>query len=123
MFKKILITILIIIGIGFILIIYNPLKPNNLCSNLDEEACFNNEQCRGVYGPSSCNWIGHCTTDEAYKGCELLSIKNQEKVKQDKILCQNTGGKWKNTKLSQSDECDCQQYYFKENEGCVSNQK
>lgn len=132
--KKSLLTFLIV-GIGIILVGWNLVQKNNprelnpkrlrqlikndLCLDLNKEECLNNDDCRSVYGSSFCSG-GVCTTDQVFKRCEEIPANVLERAEQDKVLCQKTGGEWKSSKRTKLGGCECQQSYFRENEGCMS---
>jgi|GEM_PF-5959453 hypothetical protein len=131
MYKKLLLTLLII-GVSTILTACNITQQNNpnepgqqqpiqkdLCSDLDEEECLNIDNCQGVYGPSTCSG-NICTTDVAFKDCREIPDEVSEEAGRDKTLCQDTGGQWQTSRYNKLGRCECQESYFRANEGCMS---
>src|SRR3989344_8281096 len=56
-----------------------------ICEGLSEEDCFANDNCLGVYGPSSCSG-NVCTTDLVFKSC-IPSGLNSDEIQQIRSEC------------------------------------
>lgn len=93
-----------------------PSEPNaklTACDNLNQEECFNNEECRGIYGPSSCSG-GVCTADVAFKRCVKIPEEEIRQSKNDMALCEDTKGFWKKSPFSEPGRCQCNGKEYKE---------
>ena len=79
------------------------------CVGLSEVECFENSNCRGLYGSGSCS-DGICTTDEVFKSCSGIPEDILEDVQKNIKLCESTNGVWSIDKFNDPGICRCVQY-------------
>jgi len=104
-----------------------PIQDVTICKNLNGQKCFNNEECRGKYGPSHCS-DGICTADEVFKKCVKIPEEDIKQSKINKKLCETTIGTWKRNRFSDPGGCECREkeyketghFYFIKERGCIS---
>jgi hypothetical protein len=88
-----------------------------VCANIvDEQTCFDNDRCQGIYTPS-------CPTcAPTFTECQEVSEQAATVYAEDKILCERTGGEWQKTKLGQLCTCDMvgMVRVFDKTQGCVT---
>ena len=88
-----------------------------ICANItSEEDCYKKYFCEGIYEEtcSSCNGV-------KFKYCQKISDEVLEQIEKQKVLCENTGGRWHNSKLGSSCMCngDGKIKIFDKTKGCV----
>lgn len=88
------------------------------CSNIsDEQDCYKNASCEGIYGPS-------CPTcqDSEFKRCAKKPAQVLAAAAKEQGLCRQTGGQWYSNKLGSF--CLCQKSpagnFFDKDNGCVN---
>ncbi|MFA6304539.1 MAG: hypothetical protein WCV73_01755 [Patescibacteria group bacterium] len=76
-----------------------------ICKNLSQNECENNDNCSGAYGSSYCAPNGGpCTMDMAFKSC-FPSGLNANEIQQLKMECDKIGGEY--NKIGSSIYCSC----------------
>jgi len=88
------------------------------CANItDEQQCFKNNFCEGIYGPScpDCN-------DREFKSCKEISKTTVGTLIKERQLCEETGGNWYENRLGSFCLCDPAgvNKVFSRVRGCVS---
>ena len=84
------------------------LELNEMCNNLSEEECYENELCIGIFGPSSCG-DGYCTADIRYKGCKVSGL-TEEEYQELVIECEANNGELKKRYPEGYYVCECVNY-------------
>ncbi|BCX15625.1 MAG: hypothetical protein KatS3mg097_517 [Candidatus Parcubacteria bacterium] len=95
------------------------LEQLKICKDLSEEACFANDNCIGIYGPSYCSPspLEMCTTDLVFKYCWASGL-NAYEIQQIKNECSKIGGKFRKDKIS-GYECLCEKSGYIGDYGCL----
>jgi hypothetical protein len=101
-----------------------PVLPKDACSSFDAQQCAQNENCKPVYGPSSCSfdWLGGgaCTEDIQYKGCRLLTSQETKKERLSQLSCESTHGVWSVDSTYKIGSCACPMSTQETIAGCLS---
>jgi hypothetical protein len=89
-----------------------------ICGLIDnEDDCYNNEFCEGIYQPKCFD----CSEIE-FTSCHRVSDKLEAELKAEKRFCEDSGGKWHRNKLGSF--CLCGQngsgLVFDKVKGCIN---
>lgn len=76
------------------------------CKNLSEDECFEDDDCSGEYGPSSCTPDGLCTQDMVFKSCGPSGLTSEE-INQIKTECEKINGTINKDSMTGDYECFC----------------
>lgn len=90
-------------------------KKITTCSNLmTEEACYNNNYCEGVYGPT----CSDCE-DLEFKKCQEVKPNILARSQAKREACEGTGGQWAKNKLGEFCLCNSFVKTWDKTRGCI----
>jgi hypothetical protein len=103
---KSMIIIFIVIGVIVLGYMYYTKQISPPCSILPESLCIKFDDCRANYGTSG--KVGqYLTTDIRFDSCVNLTSNELEQISKDQLVCDQTGGIWRDERFIHPGRCEC----------------